>query len=277
MPLKLMYLTNNIKLAQIAEKSGVDWIFVDLEINGKIQRQFNLDTVISNHKISDILLIKNVLNKAKLLVRINPLNSDSEMEINNVIKAGADIIMLPYFKTKQEIVDFISILNKRVKSCLLIETPEAVEILDDFPEIKGINYIHIGLNDLSIGYKKKFMFELLSNGTVEKIAKKIKVYDLPFGFGGIGQIGEGILPAEKILAEHYRLNSSMVILSRSFFKHDGNINYDIALKSFTEGIKKIRALEELLLYKKLDFFINNKQEIVKIVDDLLVNSKSKET
>ena len=35
MSLKLMYLTNNENIAKIAEESGVDWIFIDLETIGK--------------------------------------------------------------------------------------------------------------------------------------------------------------------------------------------------------------------------------------------------
>ena len=44
------------------------------------------------------------------------------------------------------------------KTCLLLETPEAVEIIDDILDIDGIDEIHIGLNDLHLGYKMKFMF-----------------------------------------------------------------------------------------------------------------------
>ena len=46
MPLKLMYITNDDTVARIAEDSGVDWIFVDLEVKGKEERQGHLDTVI---------------------------------------------------------------------------------------------------------------------------------------------------------------------------------------------------------------------------------------
>jgi len=65
MPLKLMYITNDAEIAKIAENAGVDWIFVDLEINGKEERQGHLDTVISKHEISDVKKIKSVLKKIK--------------------------------------------------------------------------------------------------------------------------------------------------------------------------------------------------------------------
>lgn len=61
MPLKLMYITNNGNVAKIAESSVVDWIFIDLEINGKVERQRHLDTVISRHSIEDVERIKKFL------------------------------------------------------------------------------------------------------------------------------------------------------------------------------------------------------------------------
>ena len=264
-----MYITNNPRIAQIAERSGVDWIFVDLEKKGKMERQGHLDTVISNHKISDIAPLKNILTMSKLLVRINPINSDSDKEIIDVIEAGAEIIMLPYFKKKHEVEDFIKVINGRVETCLLLETPEAVDNLDDILQVKGIDYIHIGLNDLHLGYNMKFMFELLADGTVEKIIKKIKAHNLPYGVGGIAQIGQGSLPAEKIIAEHYRLESSMVILSRTFFNQDKIDDYDIALKTFRDGIQGIRDFEQYLKTRTGVYFAKNKQDVEKIVKSIV--------
>ena len=42
--LDLIYITNNPQVAKIAEDSGVDWIFVDMEFIGKDDRQGGLDT-----------------------------------------------------------------------------------------------------------------------------------------------------------------------------------------------------------------------------------------
>ena len=60
MALKLMYITNDEKIAGIAEECGVNWIFIDLEINGKEARQGHMDTVISRHSIDDVRKIKQV-------------------------------------------------------------------------------------------------------------------------------------------------------------------------------------------------------------------------
>jgi len=84
MPLKLMFITDDDTVARIAEDSGVDWIFVDLEVKGKEERQGHLDTVISRHSMSDVLRIKGLLTRAKLLVRINPIDRFSRDEIEQV-------------------------------------------------------------------------------------------------------------------------------------------------------------------------------------------------
>ena len=110
---------------------------------------------------------------------------------------------------------FVKLVDGRAKTLPLVETPEAVKMIDKILEL-DINEIFVGLNDLSLGYGKKFMFELLSDGTVEDICYKFKKKRIPYGFGGIATLGTGLLPAEKILIEHYRLGSTCVILSRSF-------------------------------------------------------------
>lgn len=269
MALKLMYITNKEDIAKIAEYSGVDWIFIDLEINGKYERQGHLDTVISRHSIEDIKKIKNVLTESKLLVRINPVYNESKEEIDRVIEYGADIIMLPFFKTKEEVETFVEYVNYRVETCLLCETPEAVENIDSILSVKGIDYIHIGLNDLHLGYNMKFMFELLSNGTVEMLCNKFKAKGVPYGYGGIAQLGEGTLPAEYILAEHYRLGSTMVILSRSFCNINKIEDISKIEDVFRTGISRVREYEHRLVNEKSSFFQENHKTVCDKVKEIV--------
>ncbi len=114
-----MYITNNPEVASIAEQAGVDWIFVDMEFIGKDDRQGGLDTVKNHHTVQDILNIKSAVSKAKVLVRVNPIHKtqkdgyfDSELEIDAAVDAGADIIMLPFFHSVQEVSDFIGHVKK---------------------------------------------------------------------------------------------------------------------------------------------------------------------
>lgn len=273
MSLKFMYITNSPEVAQIAEAAGVDRIFVDMEYIGKSDRQGGMDTVQSHHTLEDIKKVANAIEKAELLVRINPIHESSDKyisskeEIDKAIKNGAQILMLPYFKTVDEVKTFVELVGGRVKTMPLLETPEAVECIDEILKL-DIDEILIGLNDLSLGYGKKFMFELLVDGTVENLCNKFKKKGIPYGFGGIAGLGKGVLPAEKIITEHYRLGSSRVILSRSFcdvnkVKHLGNISL-----TFINGIKEIREYEEKIARYK-DFFTNNIEEVKKGVEQVL--------
>lgn len=272
MALKLMYITNNADIAKIAENSGVDWIFIDLEINGKEERQGHLDTVISRHHIDDVKKIKEVLNTSKLLVRVNPIYEGSKFEIDRVIDDGADIVMLPFFKSKEEVVAFSNYVGGRAKTMLLLETPEAVEKIDDILSVDGIDYIHIGLNDLHLGYGMQFMFELLADGTVETLCKKIKNKGIPYGFGGIAQLGQGDLPAENVIAEHYRLGSSMVILSRTFCNVNKVKSIDEAQEVFQRGVLEVREYEADLKGKNEIFFEDNRMVMIDRIN-LIIDRK----
>lgn len=244
MPLKLMYLTNDPQVAAIAQAAGVDRIFLDLELRGKEERQGHLDTVISHHSIEDVRRLKAVLTTAQLLVRVNSMYAGSEAEINKVIADGADIVMLPYFKTVKEVSDFVSVCKGRVKTCLLFETPEAVEHIDEILAVPGIDEVHVGINDLHLGYHLNFMFELVANGTVETLCRKFAEKGIPYGFGGVGRPGSNVaLPAERILAEHYRLGSSQVILSRAFCDMSKIHDRSHLAEDFKAGVDDIRARE----------------------------------
>ena len=173
--------------------------------------------------------------------------------------------MLPYFKTVEEVNKFIKYVDGRAKTMLLVETPESVNVIDDILQIQGIDELFIGLNDLSLGYKKKFMFELLTDGTVENLCYKFKKAKIPYGFGGIASIGKGSLPAEKIITEHYRLESTRVILSRSFCNIKEMESVEIYENIFLEGIEEIRSFENIVATHR-DFFANNKREVREIVN-----------
>lgn len=264
--LKLMYITNQPEIAEIAEQNGVDRIFVDLEKIGKQERQGGMDTVQSKHSIEDIVKIKQVAKNAEVLVRVNAIHektdeySSSKEEIDAVISAGADIVMLPYFKSIEEVKKFLEYVDGRVKTMPLVETPEAVAVIDEILSLSGIDEIFIGLNDLSLGYGKKFMFELLADGTVEKLCFKFKQAKIPYGFGGIAAIGEGMLPAEYIIREHYRLGSTCVILSRSFCDTNKEKRREIIQSVFENGVYKIRKVESECA-KYADYFNENLEEV----------------
>lgn len=272
--LKLMYITNNPDVALIAEKYGVDRVWIDLETLGKEERQKGINTVKSNHTVDDIKKISPLLTKSEMLVRVNPWNVDSKKEINEVVEAGAQLIMLPMWKTVEEVRNFITTVNCRAKTVLLLETKEAVDCLDDVLKIDGIDEIHIGLNDLHLSYGLTFMFELVSNGVVENLCNKIKKAGISYGFGGIAKLGYGDLPAENVIIEHYRLGSTRAILSRSFC--DTNVITDLneIEKTFKKNMKLLRDFEKKVEKTNKEEFNKNTIEVKKIVNSIVYKKRT---
>ncbi len=269
MSLKLMYITNNPYVAEIADRNGVDRIFIDLEKYRKAERQPNMNTVISDHKVEDISKVKAAVKNAELLVRVNQIYHGSEAEINAIAESEADIIMLPYYKTVEEVKRFLDILGGRKKCILLVETPEAVNCIDEVLELGCVDEYFIGLNDLHIGYGKKFMFELLADGTVDYLCKKFKDKGVSFGFGGVARPDFGTLKGKYILGEHYRLGSDSVILSRSFC-NCGIVNSIGEVEAIMRyGIKEIREYEQSLLTKDAEFFAENRENLIHCVDQII--------
>lgn len=275
--LKLMYITNKPWVAKIAEDAGVDWIFLDMEFIGKDARQGGLDTVQNHHTVKDIENIKNAVKTAKVLVRVNPIHDalpnypSSKDEIEASIKAGADILMLPFFKTVEEIKRFVGYVGGRAKTLLLMETVEAANLVDDILEVPGVDMIHLGLNDMHLELGMKFMFELLADGTVEKLGNKIKAKGIPFGFGGIATLDGGALPGSMVLKEHVRLGSSMVIVSRSFCNTDVVTDINEVKRIFDSGISGLRDLEKEVSQKDVVYFEENRLAVIDTVNRIINN------
>lgn len=265
--MQLMILTNEPKFALEAELAGVNRIFVDLEHLNKAERQRGLNTVLSNHTIEDVKLVRSVLRHSHLLVRINPINPTSKNEIDSVIENGADIIMLPMAFDANDARDFVEMVNGRAKTIVMIETAQALSRIDDLISVEGIDEFFIGLNDLKISLGLNFMFEVLSGGLVEYMVEKIQNAGGTVGFGGIAKLGEGDLPAELILSEHVRLNSHSVILSRTF-KNDPAVSSSsekIDLKLEVSKLKDKESKLKLLSDKEL---VENKIKLADIVNHI---------
>lgn len=272
--LELMYITNDADIALLAEKYGVDRIWIDLETIGKEERQKGRDSVKSHHTIADIRKISHLLTKSKMMVRVNPWNENSVREIDEVINAGAEIVMFPMWKTIEEVQQFLHAVDGRARTNLLLETREAEGILDDVLEMGGVDEIHVGLNDLHISYDLVFMFELLSNGTVERICKKIEAAGIKFGFGGIARIGEGVVPAEEIILEHYRMHSSMAILSRSFCNYKEMNGLKEIETVFSENMKKLRDFEKYAESATIAVFEKNKSVLKADIESVVANIRA---
>lgn len=111
------------------------------------------------------------------------------------------------------------------------------------------------------------MFELLTDGTVEDLCYKFKKRKIPYGFGGIAALGQGLLPAEMVITEHYRLGSTSAILSRSFCNTSKISNIGVISATFMNGVREIRNYEKNVSIHS-EFFENNTANVIKAVNKI---------
>lgn len=282
MALTLMYITNNPHVAEIAQEAGVNRVWVDMEYIGKELRQAGMNTVKSHHTVEDVAALRKVVTTSQLQVRVNPMHEatsdfcSSKEEIDSVIEAGAEIVMLPMFKTPKEVAQFVEYVDKRAKVLLLCETKEAAERIDEIMDVPGIDEMYVGLNDLHLSYGQKFMFQPLCDGKMDRLAERIKAKGLCFGFGGIARVGYGMLPAEYIIGEHYRLGSTAAILSRGFCNMNMVENPEDVRDLFIQGVKDIRKREKECESFDEEQFNKNHEEVVRRVNQIVVEIEQKQ-
>jgi hypothetical protein len=216
--LELLQITNDAAFARRCDALEGMRLWVDLERLGKAQRQAGRNTFISVHELDDVSRIRDAVRRSKLIVRVNPLNEETEFEVDAVIARGADLVMLPMFTRAGELREFTDIVGGRVPVVPLLETGAALESVEEWIATPGLYEAYVGLNDLHLSLGHRFMFEPLALGLVDRVARAAKAQRLRFGFGGIARLDEGMLPGRDVLAEHLRLGSQAVILSRTFHR-----------------------------------------------------------
>jgi HpcH/HpaI aldolase/citrate lyase family len=272
--LDLLTITNGIELAQRCDAMPGMRLFVDLERNGKAERQKGHDTFISTHQVEDVGKVKAVLKHSKLMVRVNPLQitdpAASQSEVDAVLAQGADLIMLPMFTNAAELQAFARIVAGRAPVVALLETAGALQSLDEWIDTIGIGEIFIGLNDLHLSLGCRFMFEPLLMGHVDRVASAAKSRGLRFGFGGIARMQEGALPGKAVLAEHLRLGSGAVILSRSFNRADG----DLSDHSFEQAVAQLRQAEAELSQRSLQSIEDGRLRTAALIGSLASATKA---
>lgn len=214
----LSLITNDTALAREAEAAGIERIMIDLETMGKRERQQGLDLHLSDHAPVDVERMRRQLGRCLLMVRINPVNPSSSGEIERVIAAGADIIMLPMFRGEREVEVFLSLVKGRCRTCLLVETSEAVENLGQILRLGGIDEVHIGLNDLSLSMGTQTIFDVITSGLAESLSRLVRASSARFGIGGIARLDRDDLPVppHSVIGEQVRLGAAVGLMGRSF-------------------------------------------------------------
>ena len=270
----LLTITNVPELAAKCDRMPSMRLFVDLERNGKALRQKGRDTFISTHHVKDVGAVKAALKQSLLMVRVNPVQMDnleaSKAEVDAVLDQGADLIMLPMFSLPQELQAFAQLVAGRVPVVPLLETSGALRSLDSWIDTPGIGEVFVGLNDLHLSLGCSFMFEPLLMGHIDRVAEAAKARGLRFGFGGIARMDEGALSGRDVLAEHVRLGSGAVILSRTFNRvdsHDGE-------KTFEQAVAALRAAELELGLRSPEQSVQDSIHTRGLIADLVESAKA---
>ncbi len=235
-------MTNNTNLAAQADAAGVDRIGIDLEILGKTDRQSAKHHWISDHTVEDVPAVQDVISRAALFARLNPIHETSEEECARVLNYGAKVVMLPFFRTAREVAKFVHIVQQDAIKVLLVETPEALQRLDQILDVHGIDEIHFGLNDLHLGLGLNSHFDILRLGLLDDAVDLLRARDIPFGIAGVSRPSQENLPMPPslLLAQLVRLGATRSLISRSFFMLGDQGS------SFKAGIHELRnALADL--------------------------------
>lgn len=120
------------------------------------------------------------------------------------------------------------------------------------------------------------MFEFLADGGVDALAVKLRAAGIAFGFGGIARIGGLVPPAERILAEHFRLGSTGVILSRSFCHPSQATGGEVFEEMFKAEVAKVRAEEFRLATASAAFFEQTRLQVINEVEQVVRQMKEKQ-
>ncbi|MCE2788861.1 MAG: aldolase/citrate lyase family protein [Saprospiraceae bacterium] len=226
----LFLFSNQLSLSLLAEQSGVDHIIIDWERDGKKNRQKSTSFELNHDTLDDLIQVAEHT-ALSVTVRINPLGSKSEDELNKALDHGASVIMLPMSKSALDVEQFLRLVNGRAQTLIQIETKELIEDLKAFSELPW-DYTHVGLNDLMISKQYSTIWEAVVDGTIENICTNLE--GKKYGFGGMTIVTGGHpIPFALLLHEMVRLQCSMGILRRSF-------KQDVADKNMQQQIHTIR-------------------------------------
>lgn len=215
-----LIITNDTFKAAVAIKSGVRFVFIDMETLGKEERQKDRGAVFNCHTLQDVERICSLLPRENIMVRVNPIHENSENEINDVCLHRPGYVMLPYFKKINEVETAYKLLPRDTKLYLLFETIDSLELIPQIVASGMVSKIHLGLNDLAIEMGYKCIFKVLFDVRFLKAIDHLNKLGVNFGIGGVGKIGIHEIPAEMLITQFQKLGADSVILSRAFNSED---------------------------------------------------------
>jgi hypothetical protein len=130
------------------------------------------------------------------------------------------VLMLPSFRTAEEVEVFVNLVRRRALVTILVELAPAVTRIREILAVPGIDEVMFGLNDLHLQLGVSNHFEVLASPLVDMLAAETRRKGLPFGIGGVARAGDTSLPvpADLVYAQYPRLGATGAWIARSFFR-----------------------------------------------------------
>jgi len=215
-------LTKDPVLARAADIAGIDRIGVDLEILGKPERQQGLGTMISGHSEQDAHAVFPEIRSGARFARVNPVNPGTKAEIEALLLAGVQVLMLPYFFSIRQVEIFAGLVGRRAMTVGLVETIAALGIVDDIIRLGLLTEIHFGLTDLGIDMRMTRPEILRDPRFLESVAL-VRRSEMPFGIAGFARPGDTALAYDPgtFITEIAGLGASRALIARSFLRSLG--------------------------------------------------------
>jgi hypothetical protein len=210
--------TDDVDLAGAASAAGVTRIGPDLEWRGKHERQPLPGNLISGHAPASLERLRPIIGPARLHVRVNPPHPHLADEIESYLERGVTSVMLPMIRTPTEVRDIVRLVRGRAEIIVMVETAEALAVVDTLTAIDGVTEIYVGANDLARSLHLPTRFSVLASDLIARIAEPVHRRGLGFGFFGIARADDDDLPIPSALvyAEQVRLGATSFVLARSF-------------------------------------------------------------
>ena len=242
-PFILTHLTDDPEEIKLAAAAGVERIGPDLETWKKEERQGGMGTRISSHDPEAIAAVVQSKGDAAPFCRVDPINEGSAAQIDHVIALGARYIMLPMFRTTQEVETFVQFIAGRARPVILVETVAATIRLPEILEVEGVTGVHIGLNDLRLDSRLGSRVELLLSPWLETICDRIRESGLPLHIGGVASMQDEDLPipGEPVLARMLELGAGGSLVTRVFSNRCRNLeDWERELAVLRTTVSKLR-------------------------------------
>jgi hypothetical protein len=207
---------------EAADAARVQRIGIDIERLGKAARQGHVpDARISNHTLDDLRTVASRVRHAAVFARLNRLHEGTKHEVDAAIALGAQSLMLPGFRTANEVARFVDLVAGRAEVLLLLETSTAVARLHDVLRVRGVAEIMVGLNDLHLELQLASPLEVAASDLLRWIADQVRGAGIRFGFGGVAQpqCNDLPVPSDLVLSRFAQVGGRSAWISRSFFRN----------------------------------------------------------